>query len=494
MHIKTKLRATKEQLKLYQSWVKGLSPDNQKFVLHVFCCQLQYWLRRDNDRFRGVPVPRETFIHVFCRDYKWEEIKDKDIMWRSGYSIEDGLCIRYAWHEKLIEQFIEAGESHLLSISRVKEDVFYDIATGKKLPKLIKPFDPNMKSTPIDLGYGMGWLIREKNWIRENAALLTNEQLKKYERGYLHALRCYQSMLERLTSVNYKKMQAEYSQELVEPDEGLRKYEIGGGLQGCNKGLREALLCTSRVHNYDAVKCHATIAKVKMEEQGIDSGLQDILKDKVETPHRLLKPSTVKTAILAILNGAKLTNKLWRKTTIPQLITQDQSYKHLSKELKQDILNALVQRCESVHLAIKKWSKTIEKHKRIAKVSAYLQSVERDELTQLMSVACNNQHDGALVPFGEYVNPTTTILHITPKPIATRDTRFNDELRSTGPENEEDKRYVQEVRDNLIRFQHTTTTKENDPAATAPEAISPNKNTSYISSNVHEGQFLLVEC
>lgn len=466
-----------------------MSVDTKAFFTHVLACQLQHRLRHDEEHFAGVPMPRATFVHVYCRGYKWEEINSKELMWRSGYSIEEKRCMCYGLHDELIEEFIVAGEEFLLSFSNIRELAFYDLVTGKKQPRLIKPFYPNVGSTQIDLGYGIGWLKREKEWIEENKSVLTEKQYNKYVRSYHHALRCFQGMLERLTSINYTKWQAEYSQELIEPDEGLRRYEIGGGLQGCNKGLREALLCTSPVINYDAVKCHATIAKVKMEEMGIDSGLQELLDNSVTPPHHLLKADTVKTAILAILNGAKLSYKLTSNTTLPRLIKDDTRYAEIPPLVQAEMLVALSNRCKHVHASVKTWAKTIEKHERIAKVSAYLQRIETQELAQLMSVATNCQHDGALVPIGVYVSPSTTLLTIQAKAISTPDKRFSSPLRSVGPTNEEDFQFISTQRE---LCQHDPNLyREVVALVPTPAPIPANKNTDYISQSLDLAQLTL---
>lgn len=415
--IQSSIKLTKSQLNWLNSVTRGMNSDTKKFFIHTLKNQLSRRILKDYESWKGVPIPR-TFIHKHCRNYKYSEVKD--FITRKPYFKEFNICFRYRLKESLIDEFILAGEDFLLSWSAIQDDWFYD-QEGNSLNKLIKPFS-SASSTPIDLGFGMGWLKKEK----ERLETVTDIKVRDSQyRRYLHNLSCYQGMLERLTSIDYKKRRAEYSQELIQPDKGLRSYELGGGLQGASRNFREMLLITSPVINYDAVKCHATIAHQEMKKHNIDSGLQELLDGTLSSPHPDIPVSLTKTAILATINGARVTCRLNKRLTIPRLIIE--AFPESSRKEQKLYLRALVDYLSKTANAVKQWSKTIPKHKRIAKVSALLQSIEVEELKPLLNIACNNQHDGALVRTD--INLQTTLppksqnnrLRIVAKPISQPD-------------------------------------------------------------------------
>lgn len=231
--------------------------------------------------------------------------------------------------------------------------------------------------------------------------------------------------MERIVYLNNEKRQAVYVQELVQPDEGLRFYEKGGGLQGTSRNFREYLLFTSPVLNVDAVKCHATIAHDEMTKLGIDSGLRGLLEGNVSIENSKLTNSTIKTAILAVINGAKLVKKLTEHFTIPSLVINDPNLLAATQDDKQKELNLLVSNLNGIASAIKTWSKTLPKHNRIATVSAVLQELEVKYLAPLKTTATNDQHDGAILPNNTSI-PNTNTLKLLPKPISDADTRFSE--------------------------------------------------------------------
>jgi len=412
-YIQKNVKFTKEQLGLVNSWTADMNSDSKAFFIHALVCQRQLRMKSDYEEWQGLPLPRATFIHVYCRDYQWEQVQQ--YMTRAPYSQEDGICFRYKVDETLIDEFIAAGETFLLSFSNIQHDSLFDI-DGNRLNKLIRPFSSS-PSTQIDIAQGINWLLREKRLLSRFD--LTPVERERLRRRYLHNLNCFQGILERLTSIDYQKKQACYSQQLIQPDEGLRFYELGGGLQGASKNFREFLLASSPVLNVDAIKCHATIAHDELSKLIGDAptGLEQFLNGSIIIDGCKLSLSTVKTAVLAVINGAKLVNKLIPSFTIPKLVLQDNN---TSGDEKKEQLSLLIEYLRKVSENITTWVKTLPKHKRISTTSAYLQALEVKYLSPLKDIQSNDQHDGALVPI-DIPSLSTGPLQVSPKPISTPD-------------------------------------------------------------------------
>jgi hypothetical protein len=212
-------------------------------------------------------------------------------MTRAPYDKEAKQCFRYRIDEKWLDNYIKAGEDYLLNFNRIKDEPFIN-EFGEQFKKFIKPFT-KAAPTQIDLGYGIDWLTRERMRIISYPYTSPQERQAEYRR-YIHNLNCFQGIVERLVAANWKKRQAHYSQQLFQPDEGLRLYEKGGGLQCASKNFREYLLISSPVLNVDAVKCHATIAHHETERRGLDAGLKALLEGKFQIAGSALTIATQK--------------------------------------------------------------------------------------------------------------------------------------------------------------------------------------------------------
>lgn len=417
-YIQTNLKLTISQYHYLRELTAGMDSDSRRLFIHTFLCQRQMRAKSDYHAWKGVPLPRKSFIHVYCRNYSWESVEP--FMTRAPYYAKEGICFRYRIHEHIIDTFIEKGEDLLLSPSRLQDQWFVDV-DGRPLPKLNRPLS-SAPPTQVDLGYGIAWLIRQRDRIERTRDSLSDAELASKRARYLHNLNCYQGILERVTSIDYTKRQAEYSQELTQPHEGLRVYEKGGGLQGASRNFREVLLISSPVINYDVVKCHATIAHHEMEKLGISSHLDEVLSGRVSSPDPLLSVGTVKTAVLAVINGARLVKRLSSRFAIPRLVIEEPLLADKDVSTKARALASLVGYLKGIATSIAKWSKLIPKNEKIAAMSALLQRIEVDSLRDIHDLASNNQHDGALIHNSINIGEVTTgYLDIQPKPISSPD-------------------------------------------------------------------------
>lgn len=439
-YIQQRARLTRSQYEFIEKYTEGMKRHDKVFFRQVLISQAYQRVWDTYASIEGIPIPRATFIRENCRDYQWEEVEH--LMRRRPYSQVEHKCYRYRLHEELIEEFLCAGEEYLLSAARIAEETLYGVE-GNELNKLCKPFKKGKKKknpkwrgyvepetpaeeevttwmppTPINYGNAVRYLNEEK--ARIESGTLTPAQKTKAQARYLNNLHCFQAIVARATNFNYKTQFLEYSQELITPDEGLRSYEVGGGLQCASRDFKAALLYGCGVINLDAVKCHATIAHHEMRKLGIESGLEDLLAGKAEIFGSNLSKQTIKTAMLAVLNGAKLVNKLNPNFTLPRLVMEDSFGGRLSPAFQMIELKRLNKALTKQSSAIREWSKHLPKHPKIQKVSAFLQAKEAELLAALKDIACNDQHDGVLIRIEDAhkLNKISTgYLKIEPKPI-----------------------------------------------------------------------------
>jgi hypothetical protein len=440
--IQSGLKQTREQHEMLAQITAGANPDSFKLFIHVLKCQLQRRVTKDYEDWKGVPLPRETFIHVYCRNYKWQDVSH--IMRRAPYDKEQKKCFRYRIQEQWVDDYIRAGEGYLLNVNRIKEEPFVD-EQGQPCKKFIKPIT-HTRTTQIDVGYGIQWLQREKERL-QNHKYPSARQKEAERRKYIHNLNCFKGILERKTEANWKKLQIKYSQELFQPDPGLRLYEKGGGLQCASQNFREYLLISSPVLNVDAEKCHATIAHIETSKRGLDAGLKDLLQGKVNIPGCMLTQQAQKIAMLAVINGAKLINSLAPNLTIPNIVKRDPNTQGRPEEFLKQQLRILNEALKKVQCAMSQWLKEFSNKETRIKLTAHiLQSTEVSLLADLKKVQTNDQHDGALIPLGEELPPINTgYIKVTPKPISKPDERYAQEIcgktieiipfSQTGPKN-----------------------------------------------------------
>jgi hypothetical protein len=159
-----------------------------------------------------------------------------------------------------------------------------------------------------------------------------------------------------------------------------------------------------------------------MEKLGISSHLDEMLSGRVSSPDPLLSVGTVKTAVLAVINGARLVKRLSNRFAIPRLVLEEPLLADKDATIKSRALARLVRYLKGIATSIAKWSKLIPKHEKIAAISALLQRIEVDSLRDIHDLASNNQHDGALIHNSIDINQVTSgYLNIQPKPISTPD-------------------------------------------------------------------------
>lgn len=406
--IQSKIKLTSQQLDLLNGWTASMGKDSKKFFVHVLMCHKQSRLKHDFDEWKGVPCPRKTFIHEYCREYQWDDVAP--FMKRLPYIQEEGICFRYKIHEELIDDFVEAGQAQLLNVKQCMLGQYFD-SEGKLLNKLIKPFN-SQEPCQVDVQAAIWKLNHEKQkWEAE-----TDQQVKsKLYRRWLHNLNCFQGIMERVVRVNYDKKYVWYSQELVQPDEGLRFYEMGGGLQCASSDFREYLLITSPVINVDVVKCHPNIVRQSMEDMGMKPvALIDMIEGNLYIEGCKLATKSIKKALCAVINGARRVYTLNAKYAIPKIVLEDPQVKPEERRNQLRILNNYLKKLED---EIKAWSKELPNHERIAKVSAFLQAKEVMQLKELKALQVNDQHDGALITSYKDI-PQATNLQIIPKPIS----------------------------------------------------------------------------
>jgi hypothetical protein len=147
-----------------------------------------------------------------------------------------------------------------------------------------------------------------------------------------------------------------------------------------------------------------------------------MLSGRVSSPDPLLSVGTVKTAVLAVINGARLVKRLSSRFAIPRLVLEEPLLTDKDVSTKARALASLVGYLKGIATSITKWSKLIPKHEKIAAMSALLQRIEVDSLRDIHDLASNNQHDGALIHNSININEVSTgYLNIHPKPISSPD-------------------------------------------------------------------------
>jgi hypothetical protein len=130
----------------------------------------------------------------------------------------------------------------------------------------------------------------------------------------------------------------------------------------------------------------------------------------------------VKTAVLAVINGARLVKRLSTRFTIPRLVLEEPLLVDKDATIKSRALARLVRYLKGIATSIAKWSKLIPKHEKIAAMSALLQRIEADSLRDIHDLASNNQHDGALIHNSIDIKEVESgYLLVQPKPISTPD-------------------------------------------------------------------------
>jgi hypothetical protein len=147
-----------------------------------------------------------------------------------------------------------------------------------------------------------------------------------------------------------------------------------------------------------------------------------MLSGRVSSPDPLLSVGTVKTAVLAVINGARLVKRLSSRFAIPRLVLDEPLLADKDVSTKTRALASLVGYLKGIATSIAKWFKLIPKHEKIAAMSALLQRIEVDSLRDIHDLASNNQHDGALIHNSININEVSTgYLNIHPKPISSPD-------------------------------------------------------------------------
>lgn len=383
-----------------------MNGDTEKLFIHILICHIQELSRKNLDVYLGVPAPRESFIHKFFRKYHWRQLEATKLVRRLPYDKDNGICFRYKLNEEWVLDYVARGADYLLNLSKLKNDDLYDVSSGKAQSKIIKPFKNPFGGakplvTKVNIEYAVLWLTDLKN----KADKATGAEQVTLKARYTQALYCFKGIVERTTSRNYKTWEFEYCQELVEPDEGCRMYEVGGGLLGMPKDLRAIMLVHTPVVNIDAVKCHANIAHHEMTTLGIDSGLEAYIDNKI-TDTELITNKSIKVAILATLNGAKAYKKLpidptKARTTLHKLVHNDPTSRHLPYKLKQQALTILINACQVISAGIKQWSPTLTNSTSMPPTAETFQRTERTHLAELHKHCCSYQHDGALINAAE---------------------------------------------------------------------------------------------
>jgi hypothetical protein len=404
----SKLIATKEQLAMYKQVTQFMNNDTEGLFRHILICHQKEIIKNKKDeskknKFKGVPAPRESFIHKFFRRYHWEQLEATGIVQRLPYDKDNGICYRYRLNEDWLHRYAEKGADYLLNLSKLHNDDLYDVGSGKTLKKIIKPFRNPFNgekplTTEVNVKNGVLWL-RD---LRRQLNIAEGEELVTLKARYIQALYCFKGILERTTSRDYKSWKFEYCQELIEPDKGCRLYEVGGGLLGMPKELRAIMLTSSTAVNIDAVKCHPTIAHHEMTKLGIDSGLLPYLNNEISDSEYLTAKS-IKVSVVATINGAIQAQKLqikeeMAKFTLHKLVHKDAKAKHQQLPFKVKALQVLLKANMRVAKAVERWIKKLPPAQTSMPITAEtFQRLERKHLAELHKNCCNYQHDGALV-------------------------------------------------------------------------------------------------
>lgn len=398
MFIQTNTPCSKEQLEFFSLITEGLSWQGVKFIKHLLICQLNsYWQRKDG--FDGVPIP-STWIERFTQRVNIKELVELGLIKHTNYSIVKSICRRFVIHETIFNEFLNLGASSLIKVKQLKEPL-YNLKDGSIYNKNALARRDSIKST-VSTPFNAFAVIYKLRLLQDEINNLGwTKQREILTLRLAHATRCFQSMLCRTVIRNYKTGIFEYIPEYVEPERGCRKYEVGGGLLGLPRDIREIATVFTDTVNYDAVKCHATIAHIEIAKAEAITGLEDYLNNKI-TSIVGLSVSTIKTATLAILNGAKIPRHLNQDNklntyTLQKLVFNDPLNQNKSHQEKLMSLIQLGNQCKKLATNVKKWFKTITTTSKMSRTSERMQKIEQQYLKDLHDIGCNYQHDGTII-------------------------------------------------------------------------------------------------
>jgi len=424
------LRVYKLQNEYLQDLLLGENEKTKMWFIHLLNCHLNNLAVNKDDNWLGVPIPW-SFKQKFFQGANVNSLIAKGLITKSGYNQYRHFCTAFKVAPIVIETLDDLAIKELLVKSGLKKRTYSVLEnvslSAKSLIKKNRFKFKDQKECPFN---AFGIIAGLRNIHTEFKQQTNLKKRKSLKLKLAHNIRCFQAMLARTTSRDFSSGIFKYIPEYIEPVQGCRLYEVGGGYLNLSKELRSYSMSGAETINVDAVKCHITIAHQHLTKMFDSSGLEGILNNEINIPE--LTKGSLKIAFLSVLNGARIPrtlNKVASKNrfTLQKLILNDEIAGKLNFLGQLKVLIVLGTALKKFTKKLSKWMQTCKSFSKMAKTSENLQRYEREYLKDLHNESVSYQHDGGILLSSALIKlkQLSNILQIELKPMSKVEARVS---------------------------------------------------------------------